>query len=297
MNSLGENSRRKVAAVDAQGSTSGDRPPGGRRQGALTGRPWPERRKEIFDLFVSIAARYDRLNRILSLGLDQGWRRWAARSLRDAPRGLRLDLASGTGDLAVALAAHSPSSPRSASEAESRSHPAGADGSGVIRADLAADLLHVGDRKVPGSPALVCEMDLLPLRSGSVSAIGQGFALRHSRDQRVLFRELARVLVPGGRIAIIDMRYPGGGGAAALYRFYFRAVLPRLAGLLGGERDAYDLMVASVRSLPDEAWLLLALEEAGFIDVVSRPGIFGSVRLLEARMPFPPTEAMNNDLA
>lgn len=115
--------------------------------------------------------------------------------------------------------------------------------------------------------------------------IAQGFALRHCREFQDFFEELFRVLEPGGAVALLDMRYPVGGVFAKPYRWYFRAVLPRLAALLGGERGAYEMMVQSVRNLPSEEVLCERLRRAGFTEVVSRPGIFGAVRLLTARRP------------
>ena len=88
-----------------------------------------------------------------------------------------------------------------------------------------------------------------------------------------------------GRLAIIDMRYPRRGATAAFYRFYFTRVLPRAAALFGGDRSAYDFMIDSVKALPEEERLLEALRDAGFVEVRSRAGIFGSVALLTARKP------------
>lgn len=242
---------------------------------ALPGRPWRSRRRALRSLFEHIEPRYDGLNRFLSLGLDQGWRRWAATTLATAPPGPWLDLASGTGDLALAL-----------QDAVSRARPE----SLVVRADLSASLLRAGSKKIAApnrrrAPAISCEMDRLPFRDGSVAALAQGFALRHCRDLDGFFLELVRVLRPGGRLALLDMRYPRRGFGAFIYRFYFRRLLPRIAAILGGERAAYEFMVESVRALPDEPELLARLTRAGFAEVESRRGFLGAVCVLIARRP------------
>jgi demethylmenaquinone methyltransferase / 2-methoxy-6-polyprenyl-1,4-benzoquinol methylase len=244
------------------------------RNTALAGSSWNDRGPALKSLFEDISAKYDRLNHLLSFGLDARWRKDAALSLNFQP-GVDelyiLDLASGTGDLAAVLRRRGYSK--------------------ILRADLSAMLLRRGAQKMRGRgeqtewPALACEMDRLPLRDSSMAGIAQGFALRHCRDYAGFFRELRRVLAPGGRIALLDMRYPAHGFGAGLYRFYFRSVLPRLAALLGGERGAYEMMVESVRRLPPEDLLCGHLRDAGFVEVASRPGIFGAVRLLTARRP------------
>ncbi len=245
-------------------------PSAGRHAEALAGHAWDRRGPALRRMFEEISPRYDRLNAILSLGLDRGWRRWAARALRPAPPGLWLDLASGTGDLAAAM------------------EHAGA--TGVVRIDLSASLLRRGAAK--GGPrarsAVVCEMDRLPFRPAAFSGVGQGFALRHCRAFEPFFGEIHRVLRPGGWCALLDMREPSGGGLAAAYRFYFRRVLPRLAAWAGGDRSAYEMMVASVRALPAEGELLGALRRSGFEAETSARGILGAVRLVSARKPSGP---------
>lgn len=238
----------------------------GRHADGLTGRPWERRAPALRRMFEEISGDYDRLNSRLSFGLDRRWRAGVARALEPLPPGPVLDLASGTGALVPPLTRRLRRS--------------------VVRLDLSALLLHqAGETLAPGSPATVGEMDRLPFRDGSFAAVAQGFALRHSRGYDALFAELHRVIKPGGRVALLDMRLPLGGGVEAVYRLYFRRVLPRLASLLGGDRAAYEMMVASVAALPAEGVLLAALRGAGFVDAESRAGIFGSVRTLLARRP------------
>jgi demethylmenaquinone methyltransferase/2-methoxy-6-polyprenyl-1,4-benzoquinol methylase len=239
----------------------------------LAGTPWERRRPALQRLFEGISPGYDRLNRVLSFGLDRGWRRWAAAALEVESGGIVLDLASGTGELAKALLERS-------------------GGLRVARADLSPSLLRIGAGKLGGavrgggsSPAIACEMDRLPLREGAVDGIVQGFALRHCRSFATLFSELFRVLRPGGRISLLDMRYPRRGAGAKLYRLYFRAFLPRVAAALGGERAAYEMMVESVRSLPEEEELMETLRACGFSQVRSQAGFLGAVRLLTGRRP------------
>jgi demethylmenaquinone methyltransferase / 2-methoxy-6-polyprenyl-1,4-benzoquinol methylase len=249
---------------------------GGGYREALPGRPWEARKPALRRLFDEISPGYDRLNRWLSFGLDRRWRAWAVAALGQTRGGRILDLASGTAEMARAFR--------------------GGEGAFILRADLSPGLLLHGRRKLAQargargarpSPDLACEMERLPLRDGSVDGIVQGFALRHCAGFDHLFAELFRVLAPGGRVSLLDMRYPREGPASGLYRFYFRRVLPRLAALLGGDRGAYELMVDSVRSLPPEGELTRSMENAGFVQVESRPGFLGAVRLLTGTRPRP----------
>lgn len=243
---------------------------------AMPGQPWRQRQRALLSLFESIEPRYDRLNRFLSLGIDQGWRRWAVRSVETTATGPWLDVASGTGDLAAML--------------EDRLR---GEGRQLVRSDLSGFLLGVGRDKLRnrsrvrngGHPGAAAEMDRLPFAAGSFAAVTQGFALRHCEDYLGFFRELHRILEPGGQVAILDMRYPRDGFGSGLYRFYFGQVLPRVAGWLGADRGAYQFMVDSVVSLPDEEALVRALAEAGFARSESRRGFLGAVHLLVGWKP------------
>lgn len=243
----------------------------GNYEAALPGRPWPARRRALRTLFEGIEPRYDRLNRWLSFGIDQGWRRWAVRSITTPAPGPWLDLASGTGDLAAFAVERLRREDRT-----------------LVRSDLSPRLLRVGAEKPPIrtarglAPGVAAEMDRLPFPGGSFSAVLQGFALRHCEDYAGFFRELHRILAPGGQVAILDMRYPRSGPWAGPYRLYFSRILPRLAGLFGADRSAYQFMVDSVMALPDDQSLIRALAEAGFVRAESRHGVFGAVALFVA---------------
>jgi demethylmenaquinone methyltransferase / 2-methoxy-6-polyprenyl-1,4-benzoquinol methylase len=220
----------------------------------LPSAPWRERRAALRDLFEAIAPSYDRLNHLLSLGIDASWR---ARAAREAGAGLGegivLDLASGTGDQAAALHRLLPLVT-------------------VVRLDLSAALLAQAagklNRRKPGTstrraPPVAAEMERLPLKEGSCAAITMAFALRHVESLPSLMESCARVLRPGGRVAFVDMAIPEDGAWGGLYRFYFQRCLPVFAQLLGGERKAYDLMVRSVAAFPGWEALATAARDAG----------------------------------
>jgi demethylmenaquinone methyltransferase / 2-methoxy-6-polyprenyl-1,4-benzoquinol methylase len=231
---------------------------------------WPRRREALRELFEAIAPTYDRLNHWMSFGID---RRWRARAAREAVSGrdaaVVLDLASGTGDQASAL------------QRCSR-------GVHLVRLDLSGALLRRGEEKLrPGSsaPALVGEMERLPLRPETFDAVTMAFALRHVESLERLMEACARILRPGGIVSFVDMSIPERGVWGALYRFYFRQVLPRFAALLGGPRPAYELMVRSVESFPGWDRLDAAAREAGFRQtrVIRLTG--GAASIFVARRP------------
>jgi demethylmenaquinone methyltransferase/2-methoxy-6-polyprenyl-1,4-benzoquinol methylase len=215
----------------------------------LPSAPWRERREALRELFETIAPSYDRLNRVLSFGIDESWRkRTAQEAIAVDERGRVLDLASGTGDLAAALERRAP---------DAR----------VVRLDLSGPLLRRGEEKLRAAarhPGVVAEMERPPLKGGSCTAITMGFALRHVESLDALLTACYRVLQPGGRLAFVDMALPERGPWASLYRFYFRRCLPRIAVLFGGDREAYAAMVRSVESFPGWDALERAAGAAGF---------------------------------
>lgn len=249
-----------------------ERPGAGDWDAMLPTAPWEERRRALRSLFEGIAPSYDRLNRVLSLGIDRSWRRRAAReALSGEARGVVLDLASGTGDQALALLALDPAAK-------------------VVRLDLSEALLRQAEEKLGArrpAPAVVGEMERIPVRHGSCAAVTMAFALRHVESLEGLLRACASVLAPGGVLAFVDMALPERGGWSFLYKGYFRHLLPRIAVLFGGERHAYELMVRSVETFPGWDRLLRAARDAGLVDGRTIALTGGAARVFVARKRSP----------
>lgn len=205
-------------------------------------------------MFDTIAPRYDLVNRVMTGGLDRRWRRAAVRSLGLSSGSLVLDVACGTGDLCRDLTAAGYA-------------PVGFDLSrGMLaHARTAAPLVHTDAVQLPVAPHRA---------DGAVS----GFALRNFVALGPLFDELARVLRPGGRIALLDVANPAHPLLRAGHAAYFRHVVPRIGALLS-DRDAYRYLPKSVAYLPSTSDLLDSVATAGF-EAVERRLLSGGIAQL-----------------
>jgi demethylmenaquinone methyltransferase/2-methoxy-6-polyprenyl-1,4-benzoquinol methylase len=195
--------------------------------------------KAVDDMFDAIAPRYDLLNRVLTFGMDVGWRRKTVKSLQLSPGSKVLDLACGTGDLCRELAKRG-------------YRPVGVDRSaGMLAAQRTTAPLIRGD-------ALV-----LPFRSNSVDGVVCGFALRNFSSLKPFLRECARVLRPGGRVALLEVAEPEIGVLRWGHSQYFGKVVPLVGGLLS-DRDAYQYLPKSVAYLPPPNRMVSMMAESGF---------------------------------
>ena len=212
-----------------------------------------ERAAQVRTLFSEIAHRYDLLNHVLSLNIDRRWRRSAVAALHweRAPAGTYLDACAGTFDLALTLAGRRGFHGR------------------VIGTDFALPMLARGLSKIDGrAVAPVCgDTQRLPLRSGSFAGAMVGFGVRNLSDLAAGFRELHRILEPGGRLVILEFTVPPGRVLRAGYLVYFNHILPRLGRLVSGHPWAYSYLPRSVRDFPGPDALAELLREAGFAAV------------------------------
>ena len=222
---------------------------------APEGLPDPsEKARVVRGMFDRISTRYDLVNRVMTFGMDVGWRRRAVRELRLPGRALVADLACGTGDLCDELL------------------------TGGYRA-VGFDFSH-GMLLHARTAAPVVEADALrlPLADGSVDGATCGFALRNVTDLPTLFAETARVLRSGGRIAFLETSEPDGRLLRAGHAVYFKRIVPVIGGALS-DRDAYRYLPRSMAYLPGPDRLVAMLGEAGF-GAVERVALGGGVAQL-----------------
>lgn len=202
-----------------------------------------EKVRAVRAMFDTIAPRYDLVNRIMTFRLDVRWRRRAVRTLALRPGSRVIDLAAGTGDLCIDL--------RRA-------------GLAPLSIDLSYGML-ANDRS--GEPRVQADILRLPFPHSSVDGVTCGFALRNLVDLEAFFAELARVVRPGGRIALLDVGIPHNRLVRFGNNIYFGRVVPRIGALLS-DGPAYRYLPKSVAYLPDREQLVEMLRRAGFSDAV-----------------------------
>lgn len=213
-------------------------------------------------MFSSIARRYDRANHLLSAGRDRAWWRRAARLVAAGNPERILDLATGSGDLALELRA---ACPRAL----------------LIGADFCPPMLQEARRKGV-EHLVVADGHHLPFADGVFDALTVSFGLRNMESWPRALAEMARVLRPGGHLLILDFSMPAPP-LRWFYRPYLHHVLPRLAGWLTGQKDAYEYLADSIEAFPSGAAMCAFIGAAGFSGAEARPLSGGIVSLYQAR--------------
>lgn len=209
-----------------------------------------EHSRAVRAMFGGIAGRYDLLNHLLSANTDKRWRRRVRDRLESvlADSGaLVLDIACGTGDLAIEL--------QRGSDAR------------IIGTDFCRPMLDIAKSKEPGIPFVEGDALSLSYPDSTFDAVSIAFGLRNLANFEAGLCEFRRVLKPGGRLVILEFSSPVLPGFRGLFRTYFNKVLPRVGGLVSGERGAYEYLPDSVSKFPDQKGLSTMMEAAGFTEV------------------------------
>ncbi|MBI5186408.1 MAG: bifunctional demethylmenaquinone methyltransferase/2-methoxy-6-polyprenyl-1,4-benzoquinol methylase UbiE [Nitrospinae bacterium] len=234
----------------------------------------PEKSAYVRNMFSSIAPRYDFLNKLLSAGRDKSWRKAAAAELPLEKGGSFLDVATGTGDIAICLIHGAP-------RADVR----------VVGVDFSEGMLELGREKVRKN-GLEDRIELrlgdataLPFEDGLFQGAIVAFGLRNFSDIEKGLKEMLRVVVPGGRVVILEFMNPENPLFRRLYYFYFRNVLPFLGGIISGNRDAYQYLPDSVLDFPAPAKLKAIMEKCGMQKVRHKLLTFGIVALHVGEKP------------
>ena len=223
-----------------------------------------EASRAVQQMFDTIAPRYDRLNHVLSFGMDRVWWNRAARFFDKTlcrPQANVLDLCCGTADMTAALLARRPFT---------------ADAAPITAVDFSHEMIERGRAKLAGKPVHFLEADALalPLEIASQDLVVSAFGFRNLADYDSGLREIRRVLRPGGQIGILDFSDPTGLPGVA-YRLYFRHVLPRIGGIICGSGASYRYLPASVERFPPPEQMCAKMTAAGFGDPRWQPYLFG----------------------
>jgi len=220
-------------------------------------------------MFDGIAKRYDFLNHLLSAGLDHRWRAQAIRAMQLPAAARIVDLCAGTADFAIAAAHSSPQVQ-------------------VVGVDFAAAMLAIARDKVrseglDGRVRLVRgDAVSIPVHDGWADGATIGFGIRNVVDPVSALRELARVIKPGGILAILELGEPVIPGVRGIYHWYFQQVLPRLGRFVSRHDTAYSYLPASVGSFPRPQTFAAMISSQGFVDVTAVPMALGIVYLYVA---------------
>ncbi len=223
-----------------------------------------EKKKEVKKIFDSIAWRYDFLNHLLSFGMDIYWRKKALKLTGFNANSILLDVACGTGDVAI----------------EARKQGARR----IFGADYSFNMLKLFEKKSEWIKSKTVQMvaENLPLKDESVTNITVAFGVRNFYDIQEGFNSFYRVLRKGGKATIIEFRLPSNILFKALYKFYFKKILPLVGGIISGDMAAYKYLPRSVEEFDEKINMPELLRKAGFKNIGVYPLTMGIVQTIIA---------------
>ena len=217
-------------------------------------------------MFNNIASDYDRLNHILSLNIDKGWRRKAVREIADQEMPAKvLDIACGTGDFTIEIA---------------RKLPAG---SQVMGVDISEGMMQIGKEKIRragvDAEMTIADCESLPYEPNTFDRIAVGFGVRNFERLELCLEEMYRVLKTDGKLVILELSLPSNSFIRSCYLLYFQKIMPAIGGYISGDRGAYEYLHTSVLRFPAPEKFIAMLKTAGFAEVEHRSLTFGICRM------------------
>jgi len=222
-----------------------------------------ETRTDVWKMFDQISKSYDRINRILSFGQDNGWRKKVAKEMPLKPHLEVLDLATGTGDQLIAL------------------FKAGLSIKRAVGIDLSEEMLKIGRTKVASNLKIELihgDAQKIPFEDQTFDATTFSFGIRNVGDPLTSLKEIHRVLKPMGRCLILEFSMPPPA-IRPFFLFYLRKILPRVGGILSKNAAAYRYLNTTIESFPSGEAFLALMKEAGFSSLKKIPMNFGGVTL------------------
>lgn len=238
-----------------------------------------EKTRQVERMFNNIAPAYDAMNTVMSIGMHRLWRQAMLRRVRRMaatteahPHTPMLDIATGTGDVAIALTRMMPGVP-------------------VVGIDLSEEMLAVGRRKIaahyPSAPIELLQADCLhlPFADNRFRLATVAYGVRNFADLPGAFTEIQRVLMPDGVLGIIELCEPRNALVRAVYRLYAGKIIPAIGGMVSGDKNAYTYLPRSITACPARSAMADLLTRAGFTDVsykIMPPGVVG---IYTARKP------------
>jgi demethylmenaquinone methyltransferase/2-methoxy-6-polyprenyl-1,4-benzoquinol methylase len=213
-------------------------------------------------MFARIAPTYDRMNRVMTWGQDQRWRRHLLELSNLPPHGLLLDVGAGTGDIGYGALARFPAAQ-------------------VVAADFTYEMMAAGKERAAPRPLPFTQADAfaLPFADNTFDAVVSGFLIRNVVDRVAAFCEQARVTKPGGRVLCLETAPPDNALLEPLFRFYFFRLVPWIGGVMSGDHQAYHYLPQSTVDFPNPPALQRMMGEAGLQNVFFQEFMLGTVAI------------------
>jgi demethylmenaquinone methyltransferase/2-methoxy-6-polyprenyl-1,4-benzoquinol methylase len=226
------------------------------------------KKEQVAQMFDNISGNYDNLNRVISFGIDTKWRKKVLKIVSDSKPKIILDIATGTGDLAILMAQ---------TNAEK-----------IIGLDISAGMLEVGKKKIEEKKLsnvielVLADSEKMPFEDNYFDAITVGFGVRNFEHLEKGFAEILRVLKPNGVFVILETSVPDKTPYKQGYKFYSKNILPIIGKLFSKDNSAYGYLSESAAVFPYGEALNNILRKTGFIDVVAMPQTFGVATIYSA---------------